>query len=176
MSDETGGHASPSQLLSSADESIARIALTRCCGASRWVEGMLERRPFSDDDALYAAAEEVWAGMTRADILEAFDHHPRIGADIDKLRQKFAATQDLSVSEQSGVASASEATLQALRAGNIAYEERFGHIFIVCATGKTAAEMLALLNARLPNEPDDELRIAAGEQAKITRLRLEKLA
>lgn len=156
-------------------EAEAASALTRCCGASRWVEQMLARRPFGSDEALHRAADEVWAAMERADILEAFDHHPRIGVDLDALRAKFASTAEWSGGEQASVAEASEATLQQLREGNVAYEARFGHIFIVCATGKSAAEMLALLEARLSNEPADELRIAAAEQAKITHLRLDKI-
>lgn len=153
----------------------AREALTRCCGASRWVEGMLARRPFGNAEALRAAADEVWAQAERADVLEAFDHHPRIGADLAALREKFASTKGWSAGEQSSVAGADEATLEALRDGNLAYEKRFGHIFIVCATGKSATEMLGLLKERLDNEPDAELRIAAGEQAKITKIRLDKL-
>ncbi|HUP57055.1 MAG TPA: 2-oxo-4-hydroxy-4-carboxy-5-ureidoimidazoline decarboxylase, partial [Bdellovibrionota bacterium] len=93
-------------------------------------------------------------------------HHPKIG-DREELRKKF--------SEQAGVAQASEATLQALAQGNADYEKRFGFIFIVCATGKSADEMLQILNARLPNAPEQELRIAAEEQGKITRIRLKKL-
>lgn len=165
-------------VLDAMDEAQARAALTRCCGASRWVEGMLARRPFGDDATLHRAADEVWATMSRQDILEAFSHHPRIGADIEALRAKFAGKGDLqwSSGEQAGVSEADEATLEGLRDGNVAYEERFGFLFIVCATGKSADEMLALLRARLANDPEDELRIAAAEQAKITHLRLEKLA
>jgi 2-oxo-4-hydroxy-4-carboxy-5-ureidoimidazoline decarboxylase len=154
----------------------AKAALTRCCGASRWVAGMLAARPFNADANLHAQADRIWAAMLRADILEAFDHHPRIGADLDALRSKFATTADLSVREQAGAAQASEDQLTRLRDGNVAYEARFGHIFIVCATGKTAAQMLELLEARLHNVPDDELLIAAAEQAKITHLRLSALA
>jgi 2-oxo-4-hydroxy-4-carboxy-5-ureidoimidazoline decarboxylase len=161
--------------LDAASESEARALLSRCCGATRWVDGMLARRPFGDDARLHAAAEQVWAGMDRADILEAFEHHPRIGANLDALRQKFSRTADLSAREQAGALGASEADLHRLRDGNLAYEARFGHIFIVCATGKTAAQMADLLDARLGNDPDTELRIAAAEQAKITRLRLEAL-
>jgi 2-oxo-4-hydroxy-4-carboxy-5-ureidoimidazoline decarboxylase len=156
-------------------ESEARTALGRCCGASRWIAGMLAHRPFGDDATLHATAQDVWATMDRADILEAFEHHPRIGADLDALRQKFARTAELSAREQAGAMHASEAELARLRDGNLAYEARFGHIFIVCATGKTAAQMAELLDARLGNEPELELRIAAAEQAKITRLRLEAL-
>src|SRR5262249_25549324 len=109
------------------------------------------------------------------DVLEAFEHHPRIGADLAALREKFGSTATLAASEQASVARASEATLVALRDANVRYEAKFGHIFIVCATGKSADERLAILRSRLDNDPETELRIAAGEQAKITRLRLEKL-
>jgi 2-oxo-4-hydroxy-4-carboxy-5-ureidoimidazoline decarboxylase len=151
----------------------ARVALERCCGARRWVDRMMERRPFGD--SLMRAADEEWAQMERADILEAFEHHPRIGADLDALRKKFASTASWASGEQSGVASANEDTLRALQQGNIDYEARYGFIFIVCATGKSAGEMLAILRSRLNNDIEAELRIAAGEQAKITRIRLEKL-
>lgn len=162
--------------LDAMDEATARAALTRCCGAQRWVEGMLARRPFGDDEAVLRAADEVWATMEREDILEAFAHHPRIGANLDELRKRFASTSTWSSSEQAGVQAASEETLSALRDGNVAYEARFGHIFIVCATGKSAAEMLALLRERMPNDPAHELRVAAAEQAKITIIRLNKLS
>jgi 2-oxo-4-hydroxy-4-carboxy-5-ureidoimidazoline decarboxylase len=136
---------------------------------------MLARRPFGDREALIRHAREVWATMAREDLLEAFAHHPRIGADLDALRDRFAATRDWSAGEQAAVREASEETLVALRDGNLAYERRFGHIFIVCATGKSAGEMLALLEARLDNEPDRELSIAAAEQMKITEIRLDKI-
>lgn len=167
---------SAARVLDAMSDEAARAALTRCCGARRWVEEMLARRPFETDEALMDSADDVWSTMTREDVLEAFTHHPRIGADLGELRKRFAATSGWSSSEQSGVQRATEATLNALREGNLAYEARFGHIFIVCASGKSADEMLALLNARLPNAPDDELRVAAGEQGKITKLRLAKLA
>ena len=167
---------SAAALLDAADESTARDALTRCCGAARWVAGMLLRRPFGDDETLLAAADAVWAEMGSDDVLEALRHHPEIGADVEQLRAKFRTTAGWSQGEQSGVAEASEAVLLALRDGNVAYKAKFGHIFVVCATGKTAAEMLDLLNARLPNPPEHELSIAAAEQGKITKLRLAKLA
>lgn len=161
--------------LNTLGEAEARVQLTRCCGASRWVEGMLARRPFASRAALLSEADAVWATLGRSDYLEAFSHHPEIGADLDELRAKFAATADWSQSEQSGASTASEATLIALRQGNRAYRERFGYSFIVCASGKSATEMLALLEARLPHSESEELPIAAAEQAKITRLRLEKI-
>lgn len=152
----------------------ARDELRRCCGSSRWVEEMERRRPFSDRDAVLASSEAVWAGCGPDDWLEAFSHHPRIGGK-DALRAKFASTSAWARGEQAGAASADERTLEALARGNAAYEARFGHLFIVCATGKTAGEMLALLESRLGNEPAAERRLAAAEQAKITKIRLEKL-
>jgi 2-oxo-4-hydroxy-4-carboxy-5-ureidoimidazoline decarboxylase len=163
------------QALDALGEREAGEALARCCGASRWVRTMLAHRPFADDEALFAAADRAWSTMERADILEAFSHHPRIGSDLEALRAKYASTAGWSADEQRGALSASEHTLTRLRDGNQAYEARFGHIFIVCATGKSADEMLSLLEARLGNEPLAELAIAAAEQHKITRLRLAKL-
>lgn len=161
--------------LNDASQTEARAALTRCCGSSAWVERMLVRRPFVDDDAVYRAAEDAWNVASREDVLEALTHHPEIGASLDALREKFANTASWSAGEQGAVAAADEATLVALRDGNVAYRERFGHIFVVCATGKSAQEMLGLLEARMDNAPEDELWIAAAEQGKITRIRLEKL-
>lgn len=152
----------------------ARTAFRKCCGSARWAEAMAARRPFAGAAELFAVAEQVWQGLDRADWLEAFAAHPRLG-DLDALRQKFAATAVWSAAEQGGVAGAAEDVLQALADGHREYEARFGRVFLVCATGKSAAEMLTLLRQRLTNAPEEELRIAAAEQAKITRLRLEKL-
>lgn len=160
-------------VLDAMSESDARSALTRCCGATKWVEGVLARRPLGEQTV--EIARDVWAMMERDDILEAFDHHPRIGADVDALRERFAATHELSAGEQAGVAGADEGTLERLRDGNIAYDARYGHIFIVCASGKRADEMLALLEARMDSDPDEELAVAAAEQMKITELRLGSL-
>lgn len=135
---------------------------------------MLARRPFASAAELFATGDEVWENLSRDDWLEAFAAHPRIG-DLDGLRKRFATTADWASHEQSGVVAACEEILRQLADGNRRYEERFGYIFIVCATGKTATEMLDILNARLGNAPEHELAIAAAEQAKITRLRLEKL-
>ena len=158
------------------DRDDAEAAMRRCCGANRWVQGMLDAMPFSSRTHLFGEAERLWWSLGDGDWLEAFDHHPKIGADPEQLRQKFQHTADWSEAEQSSVQNASEAVLDELAQGNIDYEAKFGFLFIVCATGKSAAEMLHLLRDRLPNETAYELRIAAGEQAKITRLRLEKLA
>jgi len=162
--------------LNRGSEDETRAALTRCCGSTRWVEGMLARRPFEDDEAVYAAAGEVWSTVEREDVLEALTHHPEIGADLGALREKYVSTAGWSAGEQVAVVGADEETLVALRDGNVAYRERFGHIFVVCATGKSAAQMLVLLRGRLDNEVEEEVWVAAKEQGKITRLRLEKLA
>ena len=131
-------------------------------------------RPYGDERVLVEAAERAFATLAREDWLEAFSHHPRIG-DRGALAARFPATAGWSAAEQVGVAEAGEDVLDALLDGNREYEARFGHIFIVCATGKTAPEMLALLRERLPHEPAAELEIAAAEQRKITAIRLEKL-
>jgi 2-oxo-4-hydroxy-4-carboxy-5-ureidoimidazoline decarboxylase len=161
--------------LNTLSREAASLALTRCCGATRWVQGMLARLPFPSHTAMSAAAVEIWAQLGPDDYREAFGHHPEIGSNLAELREKFVSTADWSEAEQSAAMSASEATLRALQQGNQAYRERFGYSFIVCATGKSAEEMLALLRARLKHAPDLELGIAAAEQAKITHLRLEKL-
>lgn len=152
----------------------ARGELLRCCGCASWADAVLAARPFRDKAALLAASDAAWAKTGETDWLEAFSHHPRIGGK-DALREKFAATKAWASGEQAGTAAATEAVLAALASGNAAYEKKFGHIFIVCATGKSAAEMLDLLKSRLPNSAATELRLAAGEQYKITKIRLEKL-
>ena len=148
--------------------------LRSCCGASAWVERMMARRPFGSHDALMATARDEWFGLQRSDWLEAFGHHPKIG-DRDSLRQRFARTAHLAEREQAGADGASADVLEALAAGNREYERRFGYIFIVCASGKSADGMLRLLRDRLPNSPEVEILIAAAEQAKITELRLMAL-
>jgi 2-oxo-4-hydroxy-4-carboxy-5-ureidoimidazoline decarboxylase len=158
--------------LDDASEDNARRLLTTCCGSTRWVDAMLSRRPFREHAALLSAARDVWFSLDTADWREAFSHHPKIG-DRDALRTRFAATRSLSEREQAGVSLASDDVLDALAEGNAAYERRFGFIFIVCATGKTAEEMLGLLRSRIDNDPAREIQIAAAEQAKITALRLE---
>jgi len=155
-------------------EPEAIAAFLRCCGSRRWAQAMERGRPYAEAPSLLATAERVFASLTREDWLEAFSHHPRIG-DRGSLAARFPATAGWSASEQGGVAGAGEDLLDALLRGNREYEARFGHIFIVCATGKTAAQMLALLRERLPNAPAAELEIAAAEQRKITAIRLAKL-
>jgi 2-oxo-4-hydroxy-4-carboxy-5-ureidoimidazoline decarboxylase len=162
------------QRLNAASEAEARELLTSCCGSARWVARMLSHRPFGSAAQLHALARQEWFALAPDDWREAFRHHPKIG-DRESLRTRFPRTAELSAAEQRGVDAGSDDVLDALAQGNRAYEEKFGYIFIVCATGKSADEMLALLCARLNNEPQEELLIAAGEQAKITELRLRRM-
>jgi allantoicase len=182
----------------------AEAELLACCGSRAWAAGVAAARPFGDAEALAAAADEVWARLGPDDWLEAFAAHPRIGeraAAAPEATAKRApaapeapggrpaaapgspgeraasapAASTWSAGEQAGVAGADPATLGELAGGNKEYEERFGHVFLVCATGRSAGELLAALRERLANDPATELRVAAEEQRKITHLRLEKL-
>ena len=161
--------------LNSMSEADAHQSLQRCCGSARWVEAMLAARPFESASDLLVRADRLWRSLENKDYLEAFAHHPEIGADLDELRRRFANTATLAESEQAGAVGADEATLMALRAQNQAYRARFGYVFIVCASGKSAPDMLSALQARLHNPPELEISVAAAEQAKITRLRLERI-
>ncbi|MCW7553465.1 2-oxo-4-hydroxy-4-carboxy-5-ureidoimidazoline decarboxylase [Endozoicomonas gorgoniicola] len=162
------------ELLNATADSAAQDFFFRCCTSERWVRDMVSARPFSSQENLLAKADECWQQCDRNDILRAFEGHPKIG-DINSLKAKYANTSQMAGHEQSGTEGADDKTLNALADGNRVYEERFGYIFIVCATGKSATEMLALLQERLDNQPEDELIIAAAEQQKITRIRLNKL-
>ncbi|HEX8457806.1 MAG TPA: 2-oxo-4-hydroxy-4-carboxy-5-ureidoimidazoline decarboxylase [Pyrinomonadaceae bacterium] len=154
----------------------AETELLKCCGSTGWARAVAARRPFGDAGELFRAAEEVWWNLTEGDWLEAFAAHPKIGSRRGAAaRTQHAEAEAWSEQEQSGTRDAAVDTLDELAAANRAYEAKFGHIYIVCATGKTAAEMLALLRTRLSNPAAAELRNAATEQSKITRLRLEKL-
>lgn len=144
----------------------AERLLLACCGARAWAERMAARRPYPDLEALLESADDVWRGLPAADRREAFAAHPRIG-------ERATGQSEL---EQSGVRGAAAATLTELSERNRAYEDRFGHVFLVCATGKSAGEMLEALRARFDNPPQVELQVASEEQRKITRLRLERVA
>jgi 2-oxo-4-hydroxy-4-carboxy-5-ureidoimidazoline decarboxylase len=164
----------PWRVLDAASREDARRILQTCCGASRWIERMADRRPFGSTESLLAAARDEWFALAPADWLEAFAAHPRIG-DRAELERRFADAGRLAGDEQRGVANAAPEVLDALAEGNREYELKFGYIFIVCATGKTAGEMLTALRARLANDPQKEVRIAASEQAKITDIRLRRV-
>lgn len=151
-----------------------RYRLQACCAAVKWVDGMLEQRPYASVADLHAAAESLWPTLTNRDWLEAFDAHPMIG-NLNSLKQKYANTQATAGHEQSGAQDADERTLKHLQNLNDRYLARFGFIFIVYATGKSASDMLALLEARINNTFTEEVPNAALEQVKITHLRLEKI-
>ena len=154
------------------DEAAAE--LLKCCGSTRWARGVASRRPFGNAEELMKVADEVWWSLNTSDWLEAFSRHPKIG------ERKAAAGQTereraWSADEQSKMDEADEAAREELARLNQVYAEKFGYIFIVCATGKRPAEMLALLRGRLDNDAGAEIEVAAEEQRRITRLRLEKL-
>lgn len=148
--------------------------LRQCCGSAQWGLRMESSRPFKNRQEICEKAATVWSQLSEADWREAFGHHPKIG-DIDSLNKKFASTRVWAEEEQKGSAQATLSVLQALALANQTYENRFGYIFIVCATGKKADEMLTMLESRLNNSPEVEIKVAAQEQAKITQIRLEKL-
>jgi OHCU decarboxylase len=152
--------------LNAVDAESAARELRRCCGSTGWARLMAAARPFASAAAMAATADAIWWSLAPADWLEAFAAHPRIG---DRPTSAWASA------EQSGSQTAANGIRDRLAARNRDYEARFGYIFIVCATGKTVAEMLDILEHRMPNDSGDELRVAAEEQRKITRLRLAKL-
>ena len=151
-----------------------KAELFKCCGSQNWVNKMLPFFPADDMVELIYDAEDQWYECSDADWLEEFTHHPKIG-EVESLSKEFASTAQSARSEQSAVSTASPQTIEALAKGNAAYKVKFGFIFIVCATGKSAEEMLQLLQARLPNTKEEEIKIAMDEQNKITQLRLQKL-
>jgi OHCU decarboxylase len=151
----------------------ARAALLACCGSMRWADAVTALRPFWDVGQLLNIGGRIWRELGREDWLEAFRAHPQIGESKAE-KETGAEAQRWAEGEQSRARDASTETLDALADANREYAERFGFIFIVCATGKTAEEMLALLRSRLDHDPEDELRVAADEQWRITELRLRK--
>ena len=152
----------------------ARKELLKCCGATRWAETIEHQRPYASLEQLIGNANEVWWSLNEADWLEAFRSHPKIG-ERKAANAVSAQSQQWSAQEQQGVQNAAQEAVEKLAQLNVDYEKKFGFIFIVCATGKSTDEILALLEQRLPNDAAVELPIAAEEQAKITELRLRKL-
>jgi len=144
-----------------------------CCGSQAWARGLAARRPLADEATLVGASDAVWNSLSAADWMEAFAKHPRIG-QRKAPAEASAKSAAWSEQEQKGVAAADESLQAALAAGNRAYEEKFGRVFIVCGTGKSGEEMLAILRQRLNNDDATELREAAEEQRKITNIRLRK--
>jgi 2-oxo-4-hydroxy-4-carboxy-5-ureidoimidazoline decarboxylase len=153
------------------DQDAAAEAILPCNGSRAWAEALAAQRPFDTPFDLTCTADIVWRGLAPADWQQAFDSHPRIGEQ--KAKAATATSLQWSSGEQSA-AQLSDETQDALASANREYEAAFGRIFIVCATGKTAAEMLALLRLRLGNDPATELREAAEQQRQITQIRLRK--
>ena len=156
-----------------ADRSVAIEAMIACCGAKRWAAQMVSLRPIAGVEQLSEAADRVWAAMQEADWLEAFACHPRIG-ERNQPAHRSAQSTVWSQQEQAKASAASEQILAELAEGNRIYEERFGFTYIVCATGKSAGEMLAILKRRLASNRDAELREAAEQQRQIMQIRLGK--
>ncbi|NAS22761.1 2-oxo-4-hydroxy-4-carboxy-5-ureidoimidazoline decarboxylase [Herbidospora sp. NEAU-GS84] len=148
----------------------SRDDLLACCASARWADGVAGR-PYADLAALLDRSDAVLAMLNWADVEEALAAHPRIGDRSGGGSRESAWSRE----EQSGTAAAEEDVLRRLRAGNAAYEERFGHVYLVCATGKSAPEMLAILEDRLGNVPEKERMVVRDELGKIVRLRLAKL-
>jgi OHCU decarboxylase len=150
----------------------AESALIDCCGSACWAASVSSRRPFGTVEALHKTAESIWWNLDRTDWLEAFSHHPQIG---NKPASGTEFSRQWAEGEQTGARAATEDVKARLARANRAYYEKFGYIYIVCATGKSAEAMLAILNQRLQNDAPSEISIAAEQQRLITRIRLEKL-
>lgn len=150
----------------------AESVLMDCCGSARWATRVATRRPYATVEALHKTADSIWWNLERADWLEAFSHHPRIG---EKPESGSEFARQWAEREQTGTRAATDEVKARLARANRAYFEKFGYIYIVCATGKSAEAMLAILNQRLQNDPPSEISIAAEQQRLITRIRLEKL-
>lgn len=150
------------------------IELEKCCGSSNWIKQIIAQRPYNNIEKVHQISDETWNNLEDNDYLEAFTHHPQIG-DIESMQKKFASTANWAENEQKGSNQASLEVLSALKTANQEYLSKFGFIFIVCATGKSAQQMLDLLKQRMPNDKETELKIAATEQNKITHLRIDKL-
>jgi 2-oxo-4-hydroxy-4-carboxy-5-ureidoimidazoline decarboxylase len=157
----------------SAEREEAVREIMSCCGSTAWAGKMAGRRPFSEERTLLVASDRVWFGLPEADWLEAFRSHPRIG-ERPIVASAAPRSAEWSNHEQSHAAGAEDQIKLALSEGNRAYEQKFGHIFIVCAMGKSAPEILEILRRRMHNEGGAELREAAEQQRQITQLRLKK--
>jgi len=151
-----------------------RQHLYQCCSSDNWAQKLSFQAPFASLQALKVLADEAFSQLEQDDVLQAFAGHPKIG-DIQSLKAKYAQTKALAAGEQSGVQQADETTLIALAQANQEYQARFGFIFIVCATGKTAAQMLEILLARLSNSHEQEIVEASEQQRQIMQIRLDKL-
>jgi 2-oxo-4-hydroxy-4-carboxy-5-ureidoimidazoline decarboxylase len=187
MGGESLGERAGLERLNGLPEGAAREALLVCCSSARWAAEVASGRPFASADEIIARSDAAVAGLTRADLEQALAGHPRIGdrsragaavgsgAAVGQPGHVAGAVAGWSRQEQAGVQAADQATIQALAEGNEAYERRFGHIYLVCATGRSGAELLALLRERLGNDLAAEWDVVRSELGKINRIRLRKL-
>lgn len=162
------------QRFNDAEPRQAKKALLACCGSEVWAEAMVDGRPYPAPDDLFRAAEDTWFLLPQDEWLEAFKHHPRIG-ERDLSRSQYAATADHSAREQAGMAAATDEQRREFETLNERYERRFGHVFLICASGRSPGNMLDQIRRRLDNDAHTELHNAAAEQARITRIRLERM-
>ena len=162
------------QSINEANTEQAKHLFIQCCTSERWVNSMVNARPYASPQDVRSKADEYWRELREQDYVQAFEGHPKIG-DVGSLKAKYANTKELAAGEQSGMTVATDDVISTLAKGNLAYENKFGFIFIVCATGKSAQEMSELLQARLTNERSTELANAAEEQRKIFQIRLNQL-
>ena len=160
--------------LNSLSREEAEAEMLKCCGSTLWARRMADARPFDSLEGLLANADSIWWALDKEDWLEAFSRHPKIGEKKSERAQAPDARQ-WSEEEQSGTATAADETRRVLADANVEYADKFGYIYIVCATGKSADEMLSICKERLQNDPETEIRVAAEEQRRITQLRLRKL-
>ncbi|CAN5619954.1 2-oxo-4-hydroxy-4-carboxy-5-ureidoimidazoline decarboxylase [soil metagenome] len=161
--------------LNNCGSETAKIEILKCCTSEEWAKRMVKSLPFEDLDAMTEIAEDIWTNrIFDKDRLEAFSGHPKIG-DVNSLKEKYANTAAMAGNEQAGVDTASNKTIEELARFNSEYESKFGYIFIVCATGKSAEEMLDILKSRINNDPKKEMIIASEEQNKITKIRINKI-
>ena len=170
----------PLQNINGLSQEEAYQAFYSCCSSRTWALIMVGGLPFKAEAEMFTLASKAWDQCKLPDWMEAFSHHPRIGGNMDVLRAKYQSTglnlnTQWPSQEQKGVMGASDAILQALAHENEQYEKKFGFVFLICATGKTASEMLDALSMRLPNTKEQEIENARNEQGKITVVRLKKL-
>ena len=162
------------QSINEANAEQSKHLFLQCCTSERWINSMVNARPYASPQDVRSKADEYWRELREQDYVQAFEGHPKIG-DVGSLKAKYANTKELAAGEQSGMTVATDDVISTLAKGNLDYENKFGFIFIVCATGKSAQEMSELLQARLPNERSTELANAAEEQRKIFQIRLNQL-
>jgi len=158
--------------LNNLPQSQFRKEILKCCGSTKWVDRMVKELPFDSEQELLSKADSIWLKCLKNDWLEAFSHHPKIG-DLKSFEEKYVNTSKWAKQEQAGLSTTNKEIVQQFAELNQRYEKRFGFIFIVFATGKSALEMKELLEKRINNNPDDEIKIAAVEQNKIIKLRIQ---